>query len=82
MESIGYSVFLRILPLEMVDELMGGLTLLFWSRARAWVERERTRTNNPKFYEWCTWLADRIGDRRRTQRGHVLAHIQHALWRE
>lgn len=82
MESIGYMVFLRILPLEMVDELMGGLTLLFWSRAQAWVERERTRTGNPKFYEWCAWLADRIGDRRRTRRGHVPAHLQHALWRE
>ncbi|MEO8742182.1 MAG: hypothetical protein ABI365_03235 [Lysobacteraceae bacterium] len=82
LESIGYMAFRRMVPLNMVDELMGGMTLMYWSRAKTWTENERTRTGNPKFFEWCEWLAERIGDRRRTQRGHQPAHAQHALWRE
>ncbi len=82
LESIGYMAFRRMLPLDTVDELMGGLTQMYWSRAKAWAENERTRTDNPKFFEWCEWLADRIGDRRRMQRGHLPAHTQHAPWRE
>ncbi|MEO8743279.1 MAG: hypothetical protein ABI365_08825, partial [Lysobacteraceae bacterium] len=82
MESIGYMAFRHMVSMNMVDELIGGMTLMYWSRARAWTESERTRTDNPKFFEWCEWLADRIGERRRMQRGHQPAHAQHAHWRE
>lgn len=82
LEAIGYMAFRRMVSLETVDELIGGLTLRYWSCAKAWVEHERGRTGNPRFFEWCEWLADRIGERRRTQRGHVPAHTQHALWRD
>jgi hypothetical protein len=82
LETIGYMVFRRMVSLETVDDLMGGMTLMFWSRAKAWTERERTRTDNPKFFEWCEWLANRIGERRRTKLGHEPAHMRHAAWRE
>ena len=42
LESIGYRVFRRNVDLETVDDLIGGVTLMFWSRAKAWGERERT----------------------------------------
>ena len=82
LESIGYMAFRRMVPLNMVDELIGGMVLMYWSRAKTWTESERVRTGNPKFFEWCEWLADRIGERRSMQRGHQPAHAQHALWRE
>ncbi|MEO8743571.1 MAG: hypothetical protein ABI365_10320 [Lysobacteraceae bacterium] len=82
LESVGYMVFRRMVSMNMVDELIGGMTLMYWSRAKAWTEIERTRTGNPKFFEWCEWLADRIGERRRMQRGHQPAHARHAHWRE
>ncbi|HEV2608247.1 MAG TPA: hypothetical protein VGT79_09730 [Xanthomonadaceae bacterium] len=81
LESIGYMAFRRMVSLKTVDELMGGMTLMYWSRAKSWAEQERTRTGNPRFFEWCEWLADRIGERR-AQRRHVPAQLQHALWRE
>jgi hypothetical protein len=61
---------------------MGGLTMMYWSRAKAWTWQERTRTGNSRFFEWCEWLADRIGERRHAQRGHLPAQTQHALWRD
>jgi hypothetical protein len=51
LETIGYMVFRRNVDLETVDDLIGGVTLMFWSRAKSWGERERTRTKNPKFLE-------------------------------
>ena len=81
LESIGYMAFRRMVSLQTVDELLGGMSLMYWSRAKSWAVHERTRIGNPRFFEWCEWLADRIGERR-TQRGHVPAHLQHKLWRE
>jgi hypothetical protein len=50
-------VFRRIVKLDMVDGLVGGVTLVFWSRAKAWAERLRIQTGNPKSFERCEWLA-------------------------
>jgi hypothetical protein len=80
LESIGYMVYSRLVSLEMVDDLLGGVILMFWSRAHGWVERERTRTQNPKFFEWCEWLADKVGERRAAGR-HEPAHLKHRGWR-
>jgi hypothetical protein len=79
-ETIGYMVFSRMVSLDMVDDLLGGVVLMFWSRARTWTMRERLRTGNAKLFEWCEWLADRIGERRAT-RGHEPAHLKHRGWK-
>jgi hypothetical protein len=62
-------------------DLMGWITLVFWSRAKAWGEGERMRTANRKFFECCEWLADRIAERR-AQLGHESAQVRHTSWRE
>jgi hypothetical protein len=80
LETIGYMVFSRLVSLAMVDDLLGGVILMYWSRALDWVTRERSRTGNPKLFEWCEWMADRIGERRAT-RGHEPAHLKHRNWR-
>jgi hypothetical protein len=80
LESIGYMVFSRLVSLDMVDDLLGGVILMFWSRAQAWTLRERARTGNGKLFEWCEWLADRVAERRAT-RGHEPAHLKHRGWR-
>jgi hypothetical protein len=81
LETIGYMVFRRMAPLGTVDDLMGGVVLTYWSRADAWVANERIRTGNPKFFEWCQWLAERILELEAT-RGHQPAHTRHRNWRE
>lgn len=64
LEAIGYMVFERLVELEAVDELIGGFTLAFWSRAEVWVKKMRVERRDPKVFEWCEWLALRIVERR------------------
>ncbi|MFN2541842.1 MAG: hypothetical protein ABR514_06715 [Chthoniobacterales bacterium] len=80
-ETIGYMVFRRNVDLQTVDDLVGGVTLMFWSRTKNWAENERERMGNPKLYEWCEWLADRIGERRE-RLGHEAAYRRYPTWRE
>jgi len=81
LENVGYLVFRHNVDIETVDDLIGGVTMMFWSRVKDWSFRERKRTGNPKFLEWCEWLANRIA-RRREQLGHKPAEELYADWRE
>lgn len=80
LETVGYMVFRRTVDLQTVDDLVGGVTLVFWSRAQAWFERDRQQTGNPKSFEWCEWLAHRIAQRRE-RLGHKPAYFRYADWR-
>ena len=63
LETIGYMVYRRIVALEAVDDLIGGVTIMFWLRAKTWAEEERKRTGNAKWLEWCQWLAMQVTER-------------------
>jgi hypothetical protein len=78
---VGYMVFRHIVKLDMIDDLIGGVTLVFSSRARAWAERIRIQTGNPKSFEWCEWLAERTTERH-DRFGHEAASVRHAAWQE
>ena len=81
LESVGYMAFRRNVDLKTVDDLLGGMTLAYWSRAKNWAERERERTGTPKYAEWCEWLADRVSERR-DKLGHKPAYTLYTDWRE
>jgi hypothetical protein len=81
LETIGYMVFCRIVDLKTIDNLIGGVATGFWSRSRKWTENYRAATNNPKFNEWCEWLADRL-EERHARMPHEPAQRQHRNWRE
>jgi len=81
LETVGYLVFRRNIDLQSVDDLIGGITLGFWSRAKCWAEKGRESTGNPKYAEWVEWLVDRISERR-SRLGHESAHTRYADWRE
>ena len=65
LEPVGYMVFCRIITLQAVDDLIGGVAMVIWSRAKEWTGEYRKSSNNPKFNEWVEWLADRITERRK-----------------
>jgi hypothetical protein len=52
-----------MVELEAMDDRIGGVIVMYWSRAKAWIEAERQRTANPKLMEWCQWLAERLAER-------------------
>ena len=81
LETVGYLVFRRSVDLQTVDDLIGGVAISFWLRAKCWAERGREQTSNPKFAEWVEWLADRIAERRE-QLGHDPAYTRYTDWRE
>ena len=60
MEGIGYSVFARIVPLSVADDLVGGMARIAWRKFRPFVEEERERTGTQKSWEWFQWLAEQL----------------------
>ena len=60
LESLGYAVFARMVPLNVVDELLGGTVRVAWRKLRGYVEYERERAGSRKNWEWFQWLAEQI----------------------
>jgi hypothetical protein len=57
LEGIGYSVFARIVPLSVVDDLLGGTIRVAFRKMRPYIEFERNRAGSRKTWEWFEWLA-------------------------
>ena len=60
MEGLGYSVFARIVPLSVADDLIGGMARLSWRKFRPFAEAERERTGSQNSWEWFQWLAEQL----------------------
>jgi hypothetical protein len=60
LEGLGYSVYARIVPLQVVADLMGGTVRLAWRKVRPYVEEERGRSGSQKTFEWFQWLATQL----------------------
>jgi len=60
LESLGYAVFARMVPLNVVDELLGGTVRVAWRKLGDYVEYERERAGSRKNWEWFQWLAEQI----------------------
>jgi hypothetical protein len=60
MEGLGYSVFARIVPLTVADDLIGGMARIAWRKFQPFVEMERERTGTQKSWEWFQWLAEQL----------------------
>src|SRR5437867_11313083 len=58
LESLGYAVFARMVPLNVVDELLGGTLRVAWRKLHGYVEDERERARTQKNWDWFQWLAE------------------------
>jgi hypothetical protein len=82
LESLGYAVFARMVPLNVVDEVLGGTVRIAWRKLRGYVEYERERAGSQKNWEWFQWLAEQID--RHSKAGTSLtlgAHDAYRDWR-
>lgn len=78
-ESFGVMVYRRIVPLSLVDELVGGSLVLLWRKLAKWVEDTRRESSQDTVYEWFQWLAERL----QQQPGFEMlegAHVEHRDW--
>jgi hypothetical protein len=81
LETVGYMVFRGFIGLEIVEEMIGGITVLMWSRIKPWAERDRAKTASPRQYEWFQWLAEQL-QKDRKQRPSEPAYLRHAKWKQ
>ena len=58
-EALGVLVYHRLLPLHLVDHLVGGYVRASWRRLRLVVEARRG-VLGAMFGEWFQWLAERL----------------------
>ena len=78
LETMGVLVYRRIVPISILDELMGDAILVLWRKLHHWVEHLRVEQKRDSAYEWFQWLADRLAEtERRTESG---AHRIHRKW--
>ena len=57
LEGLGYSVYARVVPLQVCADLVGGTVRLAWRKLRPYAEEERRRSGSQKTFEWFQWLA-------------------------
>ena len=82
LESLGYAVFARMVPLNVVDELLGGTVRVAWRKLRGYVEYERERAGSQKNWEWFQWLAQQIDRHSKAPTSLALgAHDAYGDWR-
>ena len=60
LEGLGFSVYSRIVPLQVAADLVGGTVRLAWRKLQQYVEEERRRSGSQKTFEWFQWLAEQL----------------------
>ena len=71
-ETFGYLVYRGIMPIDMVEELVGGVGVHLWYRIKPWITALREQQGQPLIHEWWQWLAERLEERGRpTERPEV-----------
>jgi hypothetical protein len=78
-ESIGVLVYHRILPLHLVDDLMGGYVRQSWRKLSPAVLSRREELG-VYFGEWMQWLAERM-DEYPSPGKNSGAHVTHRDWK-
>lgn len=76
-EAMGVLVHRRIAPLQLVQDLVGGIAIVTWRKLEPWLTELRIEQSNPSDSEWFQWLVEQL-ERRQTDK--VPAYLQHRDW--
>jgi len=60
LETIGLLVFRGVIPLSLVDDLIGPRTVHLWARMHDWTRLVRQEEARDNFLEWFQWLAEQL----------------------
>jgi hypothetical protein len=82
LETLGYSVYRRLVPLVVVDDLIGGTVRVAFRKMRGFIEFDRARVGSQKSWEWFQWLTERLEEHVPGKTTLALgAHQAHRNWR-
>ena len=79
LETMGVLVYRRIVPLAILDELMGDAVMVLWRKLQPWVEHLRIEQKRDSAYEWFQWLAERLAEKER--RTEIGAYWKYRNWK-
>jgi hypothetical protein len=74
LETMGLMVYRRILPLELVVELAGGMSVMIWRKLGPWLVQTRMEQQQPSWAEWFQWLAQQCA-RHKEQRAPAYERV-------
>lgn len=66
-ETIGLLVYKDVVPIDAIEDLVGGVALLLWDILNRFITESREQGNHPTYFEWFHWLVDRLKERGRFQ---------------
>ena len=69
MENIGVMTYQRIVPFQVVHNLMGSSAILLWKRLENWVGELREDLGNAEAFEWFQWLAEKLDEHNQSGSG-------------
>lgn len=78
-ENLGYLVYSRAIPLQMADDLIGGMVRLTWRKCRGYIGQFRAVT--PTAFEWFEWVYDRVEQYPAAKNPGVGAHVSRKDWK-
>lgn len=62
-ETIGLLVYKGVVPIDAMEDLVGGAALTLWNILEKWVIETRLIRSHDSFLEWYQWLVDRLNER-------------------
>ncbi|MEY2479810.1 MAG: hypothetical protein QOI04_737 [Verrucomicrobiota bacterium] len=82
LEAVGYAVYARIVPISMVDDMMGGIVRVTWRKMQRYIAHDRARSGSQKGWEWFQWLHDQLEKHGRSKTSLRLGAFEaHRDWR-
>lgn len=64
-ETLGYLVYRKIIPIEFVEQLVGGECIRIWDKLSHYTTGLREEEGNPILLEWFEWLSFQLKKRDR-----------------
>ena len=77
-ETVGLLIYKGVVPIDAMEDLVGGAALMLWRVLGTWVKEKRNTGVHDSFLEWFQWLVERLQERGEAER--TPAYIEFANW--
>ena len=79
-ETIALLVYKDVVPIDAIEDLVGGVAILLWENLGNFIEDARQEGRHPTYFEWFHWLVDRLKERGRFK-DQPPAFVTHKDWK-